>query len=320
MIGMTQPDVAKNPLEANLRALREEIAKARSLTTGIIGVNIMVALTTFAEMVRTSIENKIDVIFSGAGLPLDLPKHLLELCEEKKEEFKTKLVPIISSARAATLIAKKWLSKFSYMPDAFVLEGPKAGGHLGFKPDEIDNPAFTLDKLLPEVVDAVKPLEDKCGRAVPVIAAGGVYTGADIDKYLKLGASGVQMGTRFVATHECDADDKFKQAFVNAKKEDVTIINSPVGLPGRALYNNFIQQARDGLTKPFKCIFHCVKTCKREETPYCIANVLLNAMRGRLDKGFAFCGANVYRVNSIISVHELIESLREEYEQATQSS
>ena len=234
--------------------------------------------------------------------------------------MKKKLVPIISSARAATLIAKKWLSKFSYMPDAFVLEGPKAGGHLGFKPDEIDNPAFTLDKLLPELVDAVKPLEDKCGRAVPVIAAGGVYTGADIDKYLKLGASGVQMGTRFVATHECDADDKFKQAFVNAKKEDVTIINSPVGLPGRALYNNFIQQARDGLTKPFKCIFHCVKTCKREETPYCIANVLLNAMRGRLDKGFAFCGANVYRVNSIISVHELIESLREEYEQATQSS
>ncbi|MBQ7585142.1 MAG: nitronate monooxygenase [Desulfovibrionaceae bacterium] len=314
MIGMTQKDVAKNPFEANLRALREEISKARELTKGILGVNIMVALTTFADMVRTSIENKIDVIFSGAGLPLDLPRHLLELCEEKKTEFKTKLVPIISSARAATVLAKKWLSKFNYLPDAFVLEGPKAGGHLGFKPEDIDKPAFALDNILPEVLEAVKPLEDKYGRPVPVIAAGGVYTGEDIHKYLEMGASGVQMGTRFVATHECDADEKFKQAFVDAKQEDITIINSPVGMPGRALYNNFIQQAREGLTKPFKCIFHCVKTCDSTKSPYCIARVLLNAMHGRLDQGFAFCGANVYRINSIISVHELIESLRKEYE------
>ena len=314
MIGMTQPDVAQNPVEANLRALREEIAKARQLSDGIIGVNIMVALTTFAQMVRTSIENKIDVIFSGAGLPLDMPKYLRELCEEKKEEFKTKLVPIISSARAATVIAKKWLSRFDYLPDAFVLEGPKAGGHLGFKPEEIDDPAFSLDRLLPQVVDAVKPLEDKYGRAIPIIAAGGVYTGEDIHTCLSLGASGVQMGTRFVATKECDADENFKQAFVQARKEDVTIINSPVGMPGRALYNDFIRQAREGLTKPFKCIFHCVKTCNQEKTPYCIARVLLNAMRGRLEHGFAFCGANVYRVDSILTVHELIASLRAEFE------
>lgn len=316
MIGMTQKDVAQNPLEANLRALREEIVKARARTNGIIGVNIMVALTTFAQMVRTSIENKIDVIFSGAGLPLDMPRHLRELCEEKKEEFKTKLVPIISSARAATIVAKKWLSRFDYLPDAFVLEGPKAGGHLGFKPEEIHDPAFALDKLLPQVVDAVKPFEDKYGKAVPVIAAGGVYSGADIHKYIELGAAGVQMGTRFVATHECDADIKFKEAYIKAKEEDVTIINSPVGMPGRALYNSFIQQSREGLTKPFKCIFHCVKTCDQEKTPYCIARVLLNAMRGRLEQGFAFCGANVYRIDSILSVHELVESLRKEYEAA----
>ncbi|MBQ7455990.1 MAG: nitronate monooxygenase [Desulfovibrio sp.] len=316
MIGMTQKDVAKNPLEANLRALKEEIAKARAQTKGILGVNIMVALTTFAQMVRTSIENKIDLIFSGAGLPLDMPKHLRAVCEEKKEEFKTKLVPIISSARAATVIAKKWLSRFDYLPDAFVLEGPKAGGHLGFKPEEINDPAFSLDNLLPQVVDAVKPFEDKYGRAIPVIAAGGVFTGGDIHRYLAMGASGVQMGTRFVATHECDADEKFKQAFIAAKEGDVTIIKSPVGMPGRAIYNDFIRQAREGLTKPFKCIFHCVKTCDQEKTPYCIARVLLNAMRGHLDNGFAFCGANVFRVDSICSVHELIESLRKEYEQA----
>lgn len=166
MIGMKEPDVAKNPLEANLRALRNEIIKARELSNGIIGVNVMVALTTFSQMVRTAIENKADIIFSGAGLPLEMPRHLLQLCEEKKEEFKTKLVPIVSSARAATVIAKKWLSRFNYLPDAFVVEGPKAGGHLGFKPEEIQDPAHALEVLVPQVVDAVKPFEDQYGRAV----------------------------------------------------------------------------------------------------------------------------------------------------------
>ena len=173
-----------NPIEANLRALRREIEKAREATQGIIGVNIMVALTTFAEMVRTSIEAKADVIFSGAGLPMDLPKIFNETCERKKEEFKTKLVPIISSGRAATLIARKWMSSTGYMPDAFVVEGPKAGGHLGFSPEHIVDPNYALELLVPQVVEAVKPLEDKAGRAIPVIAAGGVYTGEDIKKYM----------------------------------------------------------------------------------------------------------------------------------------
>ena len=174
MIGMKEPDVAKNPIEANLRALRQELSKAREKTQGIIGVNIMVALTTFSQMVRTAIENRADIIFSGAGLPLEMPKHLLQACEEKKEEFKTKLVPIVSSARAATLIARKWLSRFDYLPDAFVVEGPKAGGHLGFKREEIDDPNFALEVLVPQVVEAAKRLEDQKGRAVPVIAAGGI--------------------------------------------------------------------------------------------------------------------------------------------------
>ncbi len=260
MIGMKEPDVASNPLEANLRALRTEIEKARKATQGIIGVNIMVALTTFADMVRTAIEAKADVIFSGAGLPMDLPKIFNETCERHKEAFKTKLVPIVSSGRAATLIARKWLSRTGYLPDAFVVEGPKAGGHLGFAPENIFDPNYALELLVPEVVEAVKPLEDKAGRAIPVIAAGGVYTGGDIKKFLDLGASGVQMGTRFVATHECDADDRFKQAYIDAKPEDVTIIKSPVGMPGRALSNDFIESMREGGKKPFKCIFHCVST------------------------------------------------------------
>ena len=315
MIGMKEPDVAKNPIEANLRALRQELTKAREKTQGIIGVNIMVALTTFSQMVRTAIENRADIIFSGAGLPLEMPKHLLQACEEKKEEFKTKLVPIVSSARAATLIARKWLSRFDYLPDAFVVEGPKAGGPLGFKRDEINDPNFALEVLVPQVVEAAKRLEDQKGRAVPVIAAGGIYTGEDIKKFLDLGASGVQMGTRFVATKECDADDRFKQSYIAAREEDITIIKSPVGMPGRALQNDFIEAARQGNKKPFKCVFHCVHTCDQEKTPYCIAQALISAMKGNLERGFAFCGANVARVNSIVSVKELMESLQQEFDQ-----
>ena len=315
MIGMKEPDVAKNPIEANLRALRQELTKAREKTQGIIGVNIMVALTTFSQMVRTAIENRADIIFSGAGLPLEMPKHLLQACEEKKEEFKTKLVPIVSSARAATLIARKWLSRFDYLPDAFVVEGPKAGGHLGFKREEINDPNFALEVLVPQVVEAAKRLEDQKGRAVPVIAAGGIYTGEDIKKFLDLGASGVQMGTRFVATKECDADDRFKQSYIAAREEDITIIKSPVGMPGRALQNDFIEAARQGNKKPFKCVFHCVHTCDQEKTPYCIAQALISAMKGNLERGFAFCGANVARVNSIVSVKELMESLQQEFDQ-----
>lgn len=313
MIGMGEPDVAKNPVEANIRALRNEIIRARELSSGIIGVNIMVALTTFTQMVKTAIENKVDIIFSGAGLPLDLPKYLLELCEQKKEEFKTKLVPIVSSGRAASVLAKKWLSKFGYLPDAFVVEGPKAGGHLGFKPDEISSSAHALDIIVPDVINVVKPFEDKKGKAIPVIAAGGIYSGRDIRKFLELGARGVQMGTRFVATHECDADIRFKEAYLAASEDEITIIKSPVGMPGRALFNEFVEASREGKKKPFKCIFHCIHTCNPAETPYCIAQALINAKRGNLKSGFAFCGANVHKVNKIISVEELIKNLENEY-------
>lgn len=314
MIGMKEPDVAQNPIEANIRALRRELDKAREATQGILGVNIMVALTTFAHLVQTSIEARADVIFSGAGLPLDMPRLLHESCERKKEEFKTLLVPIVSSARAASVITRKWLQRFDYLPDAFVVEGPKAGGHLGFSPEQINDSAYALERLVPEVVEVVKPFEDKKGRRIPIIAGGGVYTGADIKTFLDLGAAAVQMGTRFVATHECDADDRFKQAYIDAKEEDITIIKSPVGMPGRALINDFIESMRDGTKKPFKCVFKCVSTCDQEKTPYCIAFALINAMKGNLERGFAFCGSNVFRVNSILSVHELIDSLQKEYD------
>jgi len=317
MIGMGEPDVGKNPTEANIRALRDEIRKAKErMTQGLLGVNIMVALTNFADLVRTSIREGADVIFSGAGLPLDLPKYLREeLPGELANKARTKLVPIVSSGRAAGVLCKKWLMHYNYLPDGFVVEGPKAGGHLGFKPDEIDNPDFQLEKILPEVVEAVKPYELETGRRVPVIAAGGVYTGADIAKYLQLGAAGVQMGTRFVATHECDADLAFKQAFVNARREDVTVIKSPVGMPGRAIFNEFLLAVREGRKKPFKCPFHCIKSCDFTTTPYCISQALVSAKKGIMKHGFAFCGENVWRVDKITSVKELMGGLKQEFEE-----
>jgi nitronate monooxygenase len=279
------------------------------MTDGVLGVNIMVALTNFSDMVRTSIEEGIDIIFAGAGLPLNLPGYL-------KNGAATKLVPIISSARTAKVLCKKWLSRFDYLPDAFVVEGPKAGGHIGFKTEQIDDPDFSLEQLIPQVTEAIKEFEEIKHKTIPVIAAGGIFTGDDIHRFLKLGAAGVQMGTRFVATDECDANDAFKQAYVDAKREDMVIIKSPVGLPGRAIRNAFIDTVNQGNKKPFKCPFHCIKTCDSKKSPYCIALALANARKGRFKNGFAFAGENAYRIKSIISVSNLISLLKMEYDLA----
>ena len=309
MIGMKESDISSNPSKANTRALRDEIRKAREMTSGIIGVNIMVALTHFADLVEVAIDEKIDIIFTGAGLPLDLPKYLKAGCD-------TKLVPIVSSGRAAKILCKRWLERFDYLPDAFVVEGPLAGGHLGFKADQILHPKHALENLIPEVIEAVKPFEQDRQTPLPVIAAGGVYTGEDICKFLKMGTAGVQMSTRFVATYECDADMAFKQTYIDAKKEDVMIIHSPVGLPGRAIRNQFIDDIVNGKKKPFTCPYHCISTCKYKESPYCIALALVNAKHGRLKHGFVFAGMNAFRVDKITSVKEVITSLMAEYKQA----
>ncbi len=309
MAGVSEPDVKTDPAQANVRALKREIRKAREMTNGIIGVNIMVALTHYPELVQAAIEEGIDIIFSGAGLPLDLPSYLTKGCQ-------TKLAPIVSSGRAATLICRKWMARYGYLPDAFVVEGPKAGGHLGFKPEQLDDSKFALENLVADVIAAVKPLAEEYGKEIPVIAAGGVYTGEDILSFLQMGAAAVQMGTRFVATHECDADIAFKEAIVNAAKEDLMVIKSPVGMPGRAIKNTFLEKVGEGEKKPFSCPYHCIKSCKQETSPYCIALALAGARKGKFNYGFAFAGSNAYRVDKIISVRELILSLEKEYCQA----
>ena len=308
-IGMREPDYARDFIEANIRALKKEIRIAKEKTDGILGVNIMVALTNFADMVKTSISEKIDIIFSGAGLPLNLPEFL-------PPWSKTKLVPIVSSGRAAGIICKKWTEHYNYVPDAFVVEGPKAGGHLGFKPANINNPDYALEKLVPEVKSHIREYEEKYNQPIPVIAAGGIYTGGDIHKIMELGADGVQMATRFVTTDECDASAGFKQAYIDARKEDIEIIISPVGMPGRAITNEFIDKINKGEKKPVKCPYKCIKTCDIEKTPYCIFAALLNAMKGNFLNGFAFAGSNAFRATKIISVKETVRNIIREFTEA----
>jgi nitronate monooxygenase len=306
-IGGLEPDFFSNFLEANVRALKKEIRKAREKTKGILGVNIMVAMSNFGDMVKAAVEEKIDIIFSGAGLPLNLPQFL------SGEKNKTKLVPIISSVRALKIICKRWKAKYNRYPDAVVVEGPKAGGHLGFKAEALDAPENALENLMPPILEELKTYEKKTQQKIPLIPAGGIYTGADIRRFLDMGADGVQMATRFVTTHECDSSPAFKQAYIDAQKEDIAIIQSPVGLPGRAIRNQFITDVETGKKKPFNCPYHCIHTCDYLKSPYCIALALLNAQRGKLKHGFVFAGANAFRADRIQSVQDLFVNLMDEY-------
>jgi len=312
-IGMLEPDFASNFREANRRALSQEIRKAREATSGIIGVNILVALTDYEELLLVAIEERVDLVFLGAGLPLMSPK---TTAMDKLKASPTKAVSIVSSARAAKIIFTHWAKRYQHVPDAVVVEGPLAGGHLGFKKEQIEDPDHALEKILPEVIAAIKPFEGPFGKSIPVIAAGGIYTGADIHKFMQLGASGVQMATRFAATDECDASPQFKEAYVNCKKEEIIIIESPVGLPGRAIRNKYLDEVSGGIKQPVRCPWQCLRTCDFTKAPYCIALALTNAKRGDLAEGFAFAGANAYRIDKIVSVKELMESLVEEYEEA----
>lgn len=301
-LGLVHRNPALNYLEANMEGLRIELRKAREKTLGVIGVNIMVAMTNFADLVRTAISEKADIIFSGAGLPLDLPAFL-------KPGSMTKLVPIVSSGRAARIICEKWKSLHNYLPDAFVVEGPKAGGHLGFKKDNLENPDYSLEELVPDVVKEVRVYEEKYKKEIPVIAAGGIYTGQDIYDIMQKGAGGVQLGTRFVTTSECDASMEFKKSYIEAAESDMEIIQSPVGMPGRAVKNNFIDKVRMGLKVPIKCPFHCIKTCNVSSSPYCIMTALYNAYKGNMKSGYAFAGSNAYLATQISTVKEVFSEL-----------
>ena len=305
-LGLLYKNFSTDYLKASIYGLKEEIRKAREKSKeGVIGVNVMVAMSNFADMVKTAIQEKVDIIFSGAGLPLDMPSFL-------QKDSTTKLVPIVSSARAAKIICQKWKSIYNYLPDAIVVEGPKEGGNLGYKKEHIDDANFALEKTLPEVVKVAE--EYKMEKEIPVFAAGGIYTGEDMSRIMELGAAGVQMGTRFVTTQECDASEAFKQTYIDAEEKDIEIIQSPVGMPGRAIWNSFIQRVKEGKTQPKGCPCHCIKTCDSSKSPYCIIMALYNAFKGNMDRGYAFAGSNAFKAKSIVSVKDLFSSLKKEYE------
>ena len=304
-IGLLEKDYFRDGRAANLRALRREVRAARAKSDGIIGVNIMVAVNDFHELLDVAIEERVDLVLMGAGLPVK------NIPVARMREAGVSPVPIVSSARAVEMIFRMWKKLYGDVPDAVVCEGPKAGGHLGFSEEQIDDPDFALEKLVPLIAEAVEPFEQEFGRRIPVIAAGGIYDGADVFNVLELGASGVQMGTRFVATEECDADEKFKQAYVDCTQEDIGIIKSPVGMPGRAIRNEFIARAENGESPSFRCAWQCLASCKADDARYCISLALNNARKGKIDRGFVFVGSNAYRVTQIVPVASLVSELAE---------
>ncbi|MBI6872869.1 NAD(P)H-dependent flavin oxidoreductase [Clostridium aciditolerans] len=300
-IGYREPDFETNTKEANVRALKNEVRRAKELSPkGIVGVNLMVAITNYDEMVKACVEEQVDIIISGAGLPLTLPKLV--------EGSNVKIAPIASSGKSASVITKHWIKKYNKIPDMVVVEGPEAGGHLGFHADDVREGKLTLEEIVVEVIEALKPFEEEYGSKIPVVAAGGIYTGEDIAKFIKLGASGVQMATRFVATEECDAHLEYKKAYVNSSKEDIKIIQSPVGLPGRAIKNEFINQVEIERISPKKC-YNCLKKCNPKDTPYCISKALIQAVKGNIEDGLIFAGSSAYRIDRIVTVKELINEL-----------
>lgn len=286
--------------ERSRSAFVEIIRRTRELTKKPFGVNIMCALSNYEDLVDAAQKENVPVIISGAGLPLKLPSLVHNQI--------TKLVPIVSSARATHIICSAWLRRYKRLPDAVIVEGPMAGGHLGYSLDELaDSANFNLGRILKEVLAAVREFDTQ--GIIPVIAAGGVFDGKDIAEMLSLGASGVQMGTRFVCTHECDVAQSYKDAFIAAEKEDIVVIKSPVGMPGRVINNDFVKRITAGEKMDFGCVYRCLATCDPSKVNYCIAKALINASQGELDKGFAMCGSNAFRIKKIVSVKELIREL-----------
>ena len=309
-IGLGDIEASKYDYEKISReALEREIRRAKSTSNGSIAVNFMGVLSNVNDLIMTSIREGIKIIVYGAGLPVKLPGLI--------EDSSINLVPIVSSARVAEFILRSWDKRYERIPDAIILEGPLAGGHLGFSEEQLGQPdKYSLDNLLPEILETIKSYEDKYGKKIPVIAAGGIFDGKDIARMLRLGASGVQMATRFVCTEECDVSQEFKQKYLDAKEEDIVIIKSPVGMPGRAIQNKFLDDLEIKGKLKINCPYKCLTACKVSEARYCIAQALLKAYFGDVDEGLIFCGQNVYRIDKIVTVKELISGLLSELEVA----
>lgn len=299
-IGFRRPEFDSDPIGTNLCAIKEEVEEARKLAKGgIVGVNIMVATRKYEEYVKAAIAAGVDLIISGAGLPVSLP--------EIAGAAKTKLAPIVSSLKSAQVICRYWKKKYDREPDMVVIEGPQAGGHLGFTKEQLEKlTTEEYDEEIRRIAEYVHKLGEEAGKEIPVVAAGGIYQREDAERVFGLGADGVQMATRFVTTHECDAPMAYKQAYLDAKKDDIMLTKSPVGMPGRAIRNAFLEKAKEGSIPHGKCHM-CVSTCEPQKTPYCITEALINAVEGRINDALLFCGTNAYRADKIEYVHDIMQ-------------
>lgn len=306
--GWNEPDFAAHPQQANLRALRREVQRAKRLAAGagLVAVNAMVATRQYADSVRTALEAGADAIVSGAGLPLELPA--------LAEGFEALLAPIVSGPRAAQLICRTWAKRYDRVPDFVVLEGCQAGGHLGFEEaDLLSGRCTPLSRLIPEVLAALRPFEEKFGRAIPLFCAGGVATGAEMARCTRLGAAGAQLATRFIATEECDASQGYKDVLLAARPEDLRIIHSPVGMPGRAVNSPLVQRLAAGMRQPPAHCSGCIKSCRPAETPFCITHALIEAVKGNWEEGLFFSGSRVDLVDRMRTVPDLIDELMKEW-------
>ncbi|MBO5245952.1 MAG: nitronate monooxygenase [Eubacterium sp.] len=312
-IGYDERDFEGNENVCNLRAIGKHIAYAKELAqgAGLIGVNIMVALKHYSEHVKAAVKAKADIIICGAGLPMELPGIVRAAMEEfhyAKEEAPA-LAPIVSSEKAARIIFRMWKKKYNCLPDMLIVEGPKAGGHLGFSKDQLDTlTEQQYDEEIKKIINCAKEAEKENGVHIPVVVAGGIYDRADVSHAVALGAEGVQVASRFVATYECDASEAYKQAYIQAQEQDLQIVQSPVGMPGRALRNPFIAQV-EAEREPIRKCYQCLEHCNPAKVPYCITKALINAVKGDINNGLIFCGANVGRIREILSVHDVIQEL-----------
>ena len=303
-IGYDEDGFEEDQAGCNRLAIRRHLARAKEIAcgNGLIGVNIMVALKHYKEHVKEAVAAGADVIISGAGLPMNLPELVGETC-------RTKIAPIVSSKRATQLILKMWDHHYKRTADFIVIEGPKAGGHLGFSDEQLkDVGAIDFDGEVQQIIACKKAYEEKFEREIPVIVAGGIYDGKDIRHALELGADGVQIASRFVATEECDASEAYKQAYIQAKDEDIEIIKSPVGMPGRALRNAFLERIKGSKQSILKC-YNCLEKCNPAKVPYCITRALIDAVKGDVKNGLIFCGANTGRIHEMTTVHKLMQEL-----------
>lgn len=299
-IGFREEDFKENPLRANLRAIKKEVDKARQLAKGgVIGMNIMVATQNYEDYVKAAVKAGVDLIISGAGIPANLPKLV--------EGSKTLIAPVVSSLKSAGLICRIWEKKFNKVPDLLVVEGPEAGGHLGFRSEELEDiKNLNYSQVIKDIIFFAGEHGKKHKKKLPVLVGGGVYDKVDMKRIMELGADGVVVASRFVTTKECDAADAYKEAYIKAQKEDIRIIKSPVGMPGRAVENTFLKRAKEGRI-PVKTCYHCISTCNPKTTPYCITDALIKAVEGDTERGLLFCGSNVYRAYKIESVAEVME-------------